>query len=177
MKLVKINQKRAFELVAEQLEELILSGQLRPGDKFPPERAIILDLGISIRTLREAMRILEQKGLVEIKTGTKGGVFVKDATTEKLNESLGVLIRLNKYSVRELSELRLDLEGSSPRKRLAAPRKPILPGCGRWSTGSGKPWPIPRPHFTIIGNWTGSFTCPSPWPPKTDVSFHRPGHT
>ena len=71
MRLQKINHKRAFQLVEEQLEEAILSGRIKPGDKLPPERDLVEDLATSRRSLREAMRVLEQKGLIEIKLGVK----------------------------------------------------------------------------------------------------------
>ncbi|MCP4460121.1 MAG: FadR family transcriptional regulator, partial [Cytophagales bacterium] len=84
---------RAYQEVINQLEEVILSGKLNPGDKLPPERELIEDLGTSRRTLREAFRVLEQKGLIEIKIGSKGGTFVPDRIGERLGESLSLLIR------------------------------------------------------------------------------------
>ena len=116
MKLQRINQKRAFQLVAEQLEEAILSGKLKPGEKLPPERAMIVDLATSRRSLREAMRVLEQKGLIEIRVGVKGGSFVKVPTTDSVSKSLGLLIRLKKIPVNELAEFRLDMEGVIARR-------------------------------------------------------------
>jgi GntR family transcriptional regulator, transcriptional repressor for pyruvate dehydrogenase complex len=116
MKLQKIHQKRAFQLVAEQLEEAILSGVFKPGDKLPPERNTIRDLGTSRRSLREAMRVLEQKGLIEIRLGVKGGSFVKRPSTESLSKDLDVLIRFKQVPVQELAEFRLDLEGSIARR-------------------------------------------------------------
>lgn len=116
MKLRQIKQKRAFELVAEQLEEAILSGEFKPGDKLPPERNTIQELGTSRRSLREALRVLEQKGLIEIKLGVKGGIFIKRPSTESLSNSLEVLIRFKQVSMRELAEFRLDLEGIIARR-------------------------------------------------------------
>jgi len=64
---------QAYHLVAAQIEEATVSERLKPGDKFPPERELMKQLGISRRTVREAFRILEQRGLMEVKIGTKGG--------------------------------------------------------------------------------------------------------
>jgi len=102
--------------VAEQLEEAILSGMLRPGDRLPPERDMVADFGTSRRSLREAMRVLEQKGLIETKLGVKGGSFVKKPNTDSLSKSLAVLIRFKKVSVNELAEFRLDTEGIVARR-------------------------------------------------------------
>jgi DNA-binding FadR family transcriptional regulator len=116
MKLQKINQKRAFQLVAEQLEDAIVSGRLKPGDKLPPERDMLVDLATSRRSLREAIRILEQKGLIETRLGVKGGSFVKVPTTDSVSESLALLIQFKKVPVKELAEFRLDLEGIVARR-------------------------------------------------------------
>ena len=105
MLLQKINQKRAFQLVAEQLEEAILSGSYKPGDKLPPEREMKTTLGTSRRSLREAMRVLEQKGLIETRVGVKGGSFVKSPSSDTLLNDLAVLIRFKKVPVTELAEL------------------------------------------------------------------------
>jgi DNA-binding FadR family transcriptional regulator len=116
MRLQKINQKRAFQLVAEQLEDAIVSGRLKPGDKLPPERDMLVDLDTSRRSLREAIRVLEQKGLIETRLGVKGGSFVKVPTTDSVSKSLALLIRFKKVPVKELVEFRLDLEGIVARR-------------------------------------------------------------
>lgn len=116
MLLQKINQKRAFQLVAEQLEEAILSGSYKPGDKLPPEREMKTTLGTSRRSLREAMRVLEQKGLIETRLGVKGGSFVKSPSSDTLLNDLAVLIRFKKVPVTELAEFRIDLEGVVARR-------------------------------------------------------------
>jgi GntR family transcriptional regulator, transcriptional repressor for pyruvate dehydrogenase complex len=69
----RIRTNQTYHLVAAQIEEAILSERLKPGDKLPPERELMKQLGVSRRTVLEAFRILEQKGLMEVKMGTKGG--------------------------------------------------------------------------------------------------------
>lgn len=98
------------------MEEAILSGKIKPGDKFPPERDMVADLATSRRSLREAMRVLEQKGMIEIKLGVKGGSFVKAPSTDSVSQGLGLLIRRKKIPVNELAEFRLDLEGTVARR-------------------------------------------------------------
>jgi DNA-binding FadR family transcriptional regulator len=65
----KVKQKRVYHEVADQIEEAIVSGLLKPGEKLPVERELVGQFDISRRTLREALRILEQKGLIEVKIG------------------------------------------------------------------------------------------------------------
>lgn len=106
----KVKQKRVYHEVADQIEEAVVSGLLKPGEKLPAERKLVERFDISRRTLREALRIVEQKGLIEIKVGSRGGAFVKDLTTAPISESLGLLIRSKKISLRELAEFRSDIE-------------------------------------------------------------------
>ena len=105
-----IEPVRAYQVVINQLEETILSGRLQPGDKLPPERELIESLGTSRRTLREAFRVLEQKGLLEIKIGSKGGTFVADRMQERLGEGLDMLLRAEQVTQLELAEFRSDTE-------------------------------------------------------------------
>ena len=106
----KVKQKRVYHEVADQIEEAIVSGLLKPGQKLLAERELVGQFDISRRTLREALRILEQKGLIEVKIGSQGGTFVRDLTTDQISESLALLIRSKKISLRELAEFRLDIE-------------------------------------------------------------------
>ncbi len=73
-----IQTQRLYQHVAQQVAELIHSGELPPGERLPAERDLAKRLGVSRPTIREAMIALEIAGLVEVRTGT--GVFVRSAT-------------------------------------------------------------------------------------------------
>ena len=103
---------RAYQLVMDQLEEAIVSGKFRSGEKLPPERELIEVFGTSRRTLREAFRVLEQKGLLDIKVGAKGGTFVADHVQAKLGENLALLVRKESVSSQDLAEFRTDIEST-----------------------------------------------------------------
>jgi len=104
-------RNRIFQDVVEQIQEAILQGTLNPGDKLPPERELTEMFGASRGTLREALRILEQKGLVTIKTGVAGGAVVNALTTDQMSEGLDLLIRYQKVSLKDLAEFREGVEG------------------------------------------------------------------
>ncbi len=108
----KAKQSRVFQDVVEQIQEAILKGKLRPGEKLPPERDLKDMFNTSRGTLREALRVLEQKGLIEIKLGVAGGAIVKPIDSEPMAESLGLLIRSGKISIEHISEFRIEIEGS-----------------------------------------------------------------
>jgi len=108
----KAKQSRVFQDVVEQIQNAILSGKLEPGTKLPPERELKDMFNTSRGTLREALRVLEQKGLIEIKLGVSGGAIVKQIDAEPIVASLGLLIRSGEVSLEHLSEFRIKLEGS-----------------------------------------------------------------
>jgi GntR family transcriptional repressor for pyruvate dehydrogenase complex len=107
----KTKQNRVFQDVVDQIQDAILQGTLNPGDKLPPERELTEMFGASRGTLREALRILEQKGLVTIKTGVAGGAVVNALSTDQMSESLDLLIRYQKVSLKDLAEFREGVEG------------------------------------------------------------------
>lgn len=104
-------QNRVFQDVVDQIQEAIVDGKIRPGQQLPAERELKDQFGVSRGTLREALRVLEQKGLIQIKTGVAGGAIVKGVTTEQISENLGLLIRYRKVSLQNLAEFREALEG------------------------------------------------------------------
>ncbi len=108
----KAKQSRIFQDVVAQIQEAILDGEIKPGDKLPSERDLGDMFGTSRGTLREALRVLEQKGLIEIRLGVGGGAIVMDPGEKQITESLAMLIRSQKVSLHHLAEFREDVEGT-----------------------------------------------------------------
>jgi GntR family transcriptional repressor for pyruvate dehydrogenase complex len=71
-----VRTRRTFESAIEHLTEAIEQAGLRTGDKLPNESVLAERLGISKPTLRQALRVLELSGLVEVRRGKSGGIFV-----------------------------------------------------------------------------------------------------
>lgn len=80
MRVAPIEKINVSDGIAEQLRRQILKGQLKPGDKLPPERELALRFGTNRNTLREALRILEASGLVHIRQGAP--MEIADIATE-----------------------------------------------------------------------------------------------
>jgi len=108
----KITQTRAYQGVIDQLEAAIFSGKLKPGQRLPNERELTASLGTSRRTLREAFRVLEQKGLIEVRLGSKGGTFIADQVQERFGETLSLFVQQKSLSYEELAEFRAATEGT-----------------------------------------------------------------
>jgi DNA-binding FadR family transcriptional regulator len=104
-------QNRIFEDVIDQIQEAILEGRVKVGDRLPAERELKEMFKTSRGTLREALRVLEQKGLIRIKTGVSGGAIVRELTTEQVSQSLALLLRYQRVSLRDLAEFRQGVEG------------------------------------------------------------------
>ncbi len=104
-------QNRIFQDVVDQIQDAILSRKLQPGELLPPERKLKEMLRTSRGTLREALRVLEQKGLIEIRVGAGGGAIVREPPSAQFSDSLDMMIRFQKISLDHLAEFREGVEG------------------------------------------------------------------
>src|ERR1700730_11793766 len=102
-----IRTRRAFEEICERIREQLALGVLKPGDKLPPERDLAQQLGVSRNVLREALRSLEMAGVLRLLKGVKGGAFIQEGDTSRMNEVMRDMLSLGTISVRELSEARI----------------------------------------------------------------------
>jgi GntR family transcriptional regulator, transcriptional repressor for pyruvate dehydrogenase complex len=102
--------KRTFVEIASQIRSSIYSKTLNPGDKLPSERELTAQFGVGRISVREALRMLEQAGLIMIKQGSGGGAYVKAADTSAVSESVYDLVSRNDISLEDLTEVRLAVE-------------------------------------------------------------------
>ena len=109
-KLQKAKNLSLVENVTQQIENAILDEEYKPGDKLPSTRELQEILGASLGTIRESLAILEQKGLLDVRKGVKGGFFIREITTKPVENSLEMLMRHGKLSHRELYEFRITIE-------------------------------------------------------------------
>ena len=109
----RARQNRVYEDVVEQIQAAILDGKIAVGARLPAERELCEQLHTSRGTVREALRILEQKGLIEIRLGANGGAYVQGAGSTLMAENLSMLLRSNDISLEHLEEFRAAIEGSA----------------------------------------------------------------
>ena len=103
----KIKKETAVDKVAKQLRSLIENGEYKPGDKLPSERALCEIMAVSRIAVREAIRDLVAKNLLEVRAGN--GTYVKSVTANDFVDSLMVKL-MNGYTVRDLIEFREMIE-------------------------------------------------------------------
>jgi DNA-binding FadR family transcriptional regulator len=94
--------RNTFEEAIERLAHAIKLGVVPPGERFPSERVLAPQLGISRVTLREALRALEQAGYIELRRGRNGGAYVTQ------RESGSASARTAKRAIREMGDSLFD---------------------------------------------------------------------
>ena len=109
----KTTSNRIYQDLVEQIQDAILSGKLKPGDKLPSQRKLQDIFSTSRASIREALRVLEEKGLLEMKLGVKGGAVVKSSTIEYVSDSLSLLVKQQQIPIRHLVEFREEVEGGA----------------------------------------------------------------
>lgn len=104
-----IQSSKVYERIAAQIEQRILNGELRSGDRLPTERELSEQFQASRTAVREAMKSLAQKGLIDMRPGR--GTIVIDGTSQAVQHSLSLVLKLgqtdrtvNLVEVREILE-------------------------------------------------------------------------
>lgn len=105
-----LKRNRLSDQVSTEIQARIASGELRSGDKLPPEREMAESFGVSRGAVREALRSLERTGLVALQAGAQGGAFIGEGNPELIGDSFRNLYQLGSVSLDELTEARLWLE-------------------------------------------------------------------
>src|SRR6266545_2299333 len=106
----RINPGRISAIIVDQIRLLMRQGQLQPGDRLPAERELCEDFGVSRVTVREALRVLEANGLVEIRVGARGGTFVRRPSKERVGEGIADYLTMSSVTSGDVTELRMVLE-------------------------------------------------------------------
>lgn len=106
----KIKIPKASELIANSLREKIISGELKVGTHLPPEGQLLLEMGISRPTLREALRILESENLISITRGARKGALILPLQIDNIVKQTALYLQYNQVNILDLYEVRLAIE-------------------------------------------------------------------
>jgi GntR family transcriptional repressor for pyruvate dehydrogenase complex len=108
-----VKRTRLYEDVVAQIEHLIRTKKLFPGDRLPSERELAATLGIGRASVREALRTLDSTGLIQVRSGQ--GAFLRNLSVDpylaSIRESLSFLLDVRQETLLELWEVRRGLEG------------------------------------------------------------------
>lgn len=100
-----IHTQRASEAIYDQIKDMILSGQLKPGDRLPSERNMMDMLQRSRPTIREALRMLERAGFIRTIAGSNGAI-IQEPNTKGVEQSLEAMLQSSQITLEKMSEYR-----------------------------------------------------------------------
>ena len=116
-----IKTMKSAQIVAERLRGAIVAGDLAMGGSLPVERELIESFAVSRTTMREAMRILETEGLLEIARGAKGGARVVGPTLALAAHAVGMVLQAQGTQLSDVQIARQVIE--PPAARMVAERR------------------------------------------------------
>ena len=105
-----LQKKRYSDQIADQIQSEILKNHLKTGTGLPSEKALAKEFQVSRSVIREALRILEISGLVNIKKGPSGGIFVSNGFHKPIIKSLNNLVASGEVTLDHLFDVRLLIE-------------------------------------------------------------------
>lgn len=119
------NTRKTYAQIVGHVRDAIFSGELRPGDRLPPETDLARRLGVSRPTVREALKVLEAQDVLQSSTGPTGGTFVRALDTtlvaNHLKDYIRLLLDVEELTLEELYAAREAIE--IPAAGLAALRR------------------------------------------------------
>jgi GntR family transcriptional repressor for pyruvate dehydrogenase complex len=105
---LKVRRENLSEQVADQVQQLIVQGGLKPGDRLPSERVLGEQIGVSRTVIREAIKALQERGLLKAIDGS--GHYVSKMKPEIVAQSISLFMTLHERPFRDLLEVRKSLE-------------------------------------------------------------------
>lgn len=104
-----VKPQKVYQLIFEKIRDSIFNGELKPGQKLPPERILAKRFQVSRTSIREALRVLEINGIIEIKSHE--GSFIRPIETQILiNDLASAIIKAEDIMVYEMLEVRRVIE-------------------------------------------------------------------
>lgn len=104
------NDKKLTHQIVERVRESILSGASKPGDRVANEKELMEEFGVGKATMREALRVLEATGLIQIRKGVNGGAYVAEVDMTTTIHNVVNFLRFPQVSISDLTMLRYFVE-------------------------------------------------------------------
>lgn len=125
-----IPRAKTYELVVDRIEAQIMSGSLRVGDRLPAERELASMLEVSRSAVREAIRVLQARGVLTstVGNGPDSGTLITGSSSDALNRLLRLHVALTNFPIDQVVEARVMLERWSVRLAAANASAPDLAG-------------------------------------------------
>jgi DNA-binding FadR family transcriptional regulator len=101
---------KTSEVIAREIVDHVISGELREGDRLPAEHEMVNQLGVGRSTVREALRLLETRGALVVRAGRHGGPVVRRPRAEDLSEALTLILQFEDATMVDIIQARLAFE-------------------------------------------------------------------
>jgi len=108
-----VNRSRASGEIVTQIERAIFDGVYSPGERLRSERELAEQFKVSRITVRDALRVLEARGLIRVKVGASGGAFVTATNLDQVVGSISTMVKLRRMTLSELAEARTIVESAA----------------------------------------------------------------
>ena len=105
-----LKRPRTFEIVSNQIKQLIFDGVFKSGDRLPPETELAQQFNVGRQSVREALRILELSGFIIIQKGGGGGAIIKDGISEKITGLFMDAFQMEKIPTKDFTLARIEIE-------------------------------------------------------------------
>lgn len=105
---ISLERQKLYRQVAEQIQSSVMRGELKAGDRLPSERDLADQLGVSRTVIRDALRLLEERGLITINIGD--GTYVSEIQPRSISESISLYVRQKQTSYAHLAQARRMIE-------------------------------------------------------------------
>lgn len=113
-----VKKQHLSELIADKLQTMILQREYELNERLPSERDLAKQLNVSRNVVREAIKLLQERGMVKVQSGS--GVYISAQEAETISRSVGLYVQRQNVSVAQVFEVRWILETENA--RLAAQR-------------------------------------------------------
>jgi DNA-binding FadR family transcriptional regulator/DNA repair exonuclease SbcCD nuclease subunit len=100
-----------YAAIVEHIEAHIAKGSLAPGDRLPSERQLAATLKVSRSSVREGLRVLDQRGLLEIRRGRRGGAYLRQPSHRQTTAEMEMLLHFDRLTLDQINDFRLAIEG------------------------------------------------------------------
>lgn len=111
-----LRRPKASDVIARRIVDLILGGDLQPGARLPSERDMMTAMHASRTTVREALRLLETRGVITVRPGPQGGPIVRRPRSTDLTEALTLILRFQGSTPMDVLQSRQLLEPALTRE-------------------------------------------------------------
>jgi GntR family transcriptional regulator, transcriptional repressor for pyruvate dehydrogenase complex len=96
--------------IVEQIRTALFAGQIKPGEALGSEAQLAARFGVSRMAMRDALRSLEAGGVVDIRVGAKGGVFIAQGNPDRFANALAIQFKLVGITVEEMFDAQIAIE-------------------------------------------------------------------